>query len=183
MTSSVKFWLSVLVPQNVAYPIGTSEQQQCYELLNFIILFDLISSFHGSVESPGNDVRGAHYEFSIPYPGFCLVTLFTRFSVLIARWTKNVIHIFLWKQCYELLNFIIQFDLISSFHGSVASPGNDVRRAHYEFSTHSLPGILFSYSVYAIQRAYCEMDEKCNTYFYMEIFEILQLSWQQLQNA
>ena len=40
------------------YPIGTSEQQQCYELLNFIIPLDLISSFHDLVASPGNDVRG-----------------------------------------------------------------------------------------------------------------------------
>ena len=30
------------------YPIGTSEQQQCYELLNFIIQLDLNSSFHDS---------------------------------------------------------------------------------------------------------------------------------------
>jgi len=48
------------------YPIGTSEQQQCYELLNFIIQLDLISSFHDSVVSPGNYVRGAQYEFFSP---------------------------------------------------------------------------------------------------------------------
>jgi len=45
------------------YPIGTSEQQQCYELLSFIIQLDLISSFHDS----GNDVKGAQYEFSSPH--------------------------------------------------------------------------------------------------------------------
>ena len=52
------------------YPISTSEQQQCYELLNFIIQLDLISSLHDSAASPGNDARGAHYGFySPPLPG------------------------------------------------------------------------------------------------------------------
>src|SRR6218665_1784231 len=56
------------------YPIGTSEQQQCYELLNFIIQLDWISSFHESVASPENDVRGARYDFSSPpLLVFCLV--------------------------------------------------------------------------------------------------------------
>src|SRR6218665_1161203 len=54
------------------YPIGTSEQQ-CYELLNFIIQLDWISSFHASVASPGNDVY-----FSSPLlPEIFLVNLFT----------------------------------------------------------------------------------------------------------
>ena len=35
-------------------------------------------------------------------------------------------------------------DLISSFHDSVASPGNELRGAQYEFSSPPLPGILFS---------------------------------------
>jgi len=46
------------------------------------------------------------------------------------------------QQCYELLNFIIQLDLISSFHDSVGSPGK--RGAQHEFSSPPLPGILFS---------------------------------------
>src|SRR6218665_92990 len=51
-------------------PVGTSEQQQCYELLNFIIQLELISSFHDSVASPGNGVKAAQYEFvSPPLPG------------------------------------------------------------------------------------------------------------------
>ena len=51
--------------------------------MNFSTLFFssrpyLISSFHDSVASPGNDVRGARCEFfSPPLPGFFLVNLFT----------------------------------------------------------------------------------------------------------
>jgi len=43
------------------YQMGTSEQQQRYELFNFIIQVDLISSFHDSMALPGIDVRGAQY--------------------------------------------------------------------------------------------------------------------------
>src|SRR6218665_3512496 len=78
MTSSVKFSLSVLVPQNVSNGMGTSEQQQCYELLNFIIQLDLISNFHDSVALPGNDVRGHNMNFPLLLcPGFCLINPFT----------------------------------------------------------------------------------------------------------
>ena len=71
------------------YQIGKSEQQECYELLNFIIQLELISSFHDSVASPGNDVRGAQYEFSSPLPGILFnQSVYVRFSMLLARWTK-----------------------------------------------------------------------------------------------
>jgi len=72
------------------HPIGKSEQQQCYELLNFIIQLDLISSSHDSVASPGNDVRGAQYEFySAPLPGILFSeSVYVSFSMLLGRWTK-----------------------------------------------------------------------------------------------
>jgi len=47
------------------------------------------------------------------------------------------------KNVKELLNFIIQLDLISSFHISVASPGNEVRVHNMNFPLDPLPGILF----------------------------------------
>src|SRR6218665_666924 len=65
MTSSVKFLRFPFLCRRM-YPIGTSEEQQCCELLNFVIQLDLISSFHDSVAPPGNDGRGAQYEFSSP---------------------------------------------------------------------------------------------------------------------
>jgi len=63
--SSVKFSLSVLVPQTTCAQSAQANNNS-YELLNFIIQLDLISSFHDSVASPGNDVRGAQYKFSSP---------------------------------------------------------------------------------------------------------------------
>src|SRR6218665_2309413 len=81
MTSSVKFSRAYMYVCRRMYQIGTSEEQECYTLLNFIIQLDLISSFHDSVASPGNDVRGAQYEVSSP-------PVPVSFSALLARWTK-----------------------------------------------------------------------------------------------
>src|SRR6218665_539234 len=73
MTSSIKFWLSVIVPQNVS----KSHKRTTIMLkilLNFIIQLDLIFSFHDSVAAPGNEVRGHNMNFPLlPCPGFCLV--------------------------------------------------------------------------------------------------------------
>src|SRR6218665_755014 len=49
------------------------------------------------------------------------------------------------KNVKELLNFIIQLELISSFHDSVASPGNEVRWHNVNF-----PPLLHSSARYIV---------------------------------
>src|SRR6218665_1954352 len=62
MTSSVKFSLSVLVPQNVS----NGHKRTTTMLLTSQLYYSARFDFHDSVASPGNDVRGSQYEFSSP---------------------------------------------------------------------------------------------------------------------
>ena len=88
------------------------------------------------------------------------------------------------QQCYELLNFIIQLDLIKfqfSWFSGVARKWCEGHNMNFPLLP--CPGFclvnLFTWGLACFKRD----ERKCSTYFSLVIFEILQLSWQQLQNA